>query len=31
MDGRVMAHYGGDLGQVNVQATARQKLMRVWG
>jgi hypothetical protein len=25
-----MSHYGGDLGLVNVQASARQKLMRRW-
>jgi alkane 1-monooxygenase len=30
MDRRVMSHYGGDLGLVNVQASARQKLMRRW-
>jgi alkane 1-monooxygenase len=30
MDRRLMAHYGGDLGLVNVQASARQKLIRRW-
>jgi alkane 1-monooxygenase len=30
MDRRVMAHYGGDLSLANVQASARQKLMRRW-
>jgi alkane 1-monooxygenase len=28
MDRRVMTHYGGDLGRVNVQASARHRLMR---
>ena len=31
MDRRVMAHYGGDLGLVNVQASARRQLMKRWG
>ncbi|MDP4622720.1 MAG: alkane 1-monooxygenase [Hydrogenophaga sp.] len=30
MDRRVMAHYGGDLGRVNVQASARHRLMQRW-
>jgi alkane 1-monooxygenase len=30
MDHRVMAHYGGDLSLVNVQASARQRLMQRW-
>lgn len=30
MDHRVMAHYGGDLSLVNVQASARQRLLRRW-
>ncbi len=30
MDHCVMAHYGGDLGRVNVQASARHKLMQRW-
>ena len=31
MDRRVMAHYRGDLGLVNVQASARRRLMQRWG
>jgi alkane 1-monooxygenase len=30
MDRRVVAHYGGDLSLVNVQASARQRLMQRW-
>jgi alkane 1-monooxygenase len=30
MDRRVMAHYGGNLNLVNVQTSARQKLLRRW-
>lgn len=30
MDRRVMAHYGGDLSLVNVQASARRRLMQRW-
>jgi alkane 1-monooxygenase len=30
MDHRVMTHYGGDLGRVNVQASARHRLMQRW-
>ena len=31
MDPRVMAHYGGDLALVNLQASARAKLAQRWG
>lgn len=31
MDPRVMAHYGGNLGQVNVHPPARQRLLQRWG
>ena len=31
MDRRVMAHYRGDLGLVNVQASARPQLKQRWG
>ena len=31
MDPRVMAHYGGDLALVNLQALARAKLAQRWG
>jgi len=31
MDRRVMAHYRGELGLVNVQASARRRLMQRWG
>ncbi len=30
MDHRLMAHYGGDLGLVNLQTSARQRLIRRW-
>jgi alkane 1-monooxygenase len=30
MDPRVMAHFGGDLGLVNLQASARAKLAQRW-
>jgi alkane 1-monooxygenase len=30
MDHRVMKHYGGDLGLVNLQTSARQRLIRRW-
>jgi alkane 1-monooxygenase len=30
MDHRVVAHYGGDLRLVNVQTSARQRLMQRW-
>lgn len=31
MDPRVMAHCGGDLGQANLQASARARLLQRWG
>lgn len=31
MDHRVVAHYGGDLSKINMQPSARQKLVKRWG